>query len=179
MLTEGKDSQIEGLIAKDEDRGMAAARASRGRKPEPVAVAALDETLLEDDPQTMPESDSNGEQPSADDEQPGADGDQPAEKPKKKTRRGSRGGRGRKKKAPVVADDGTTADGGATAPVEVEAVAEIQEPSANGDAPAEEKPKKKTRRGSRGGRRRKKKPAGDTAAADTPAEPIATLEDAG
>ena len=186
VLTEGKASQIEGLTAKDEDEGKADAKARRGRKPEPVAVAALDETLLEDDPQAVPESGAEGGQPGAVGDEPGADGDQSAEKPKKKTRRGSRGGRGRKKKAPVVADDGTAADGGATAPVEVEAVAEIQEPSANGDAPAEEKPKKKTRRGSRGGRRRRKKPAGDAEAADTPvepadtpAEPIATLEDAG
>ena len=77
------------------------------------------------------------------------DGDKPAdEKPKKKTRRGTRGGRGRKKKT-------------ATAEPSADAAAEVApEPSAEteDDKPAEEKPKKKTRRGSRGGRGRKRKP---------------------
>jgi ribonuclease G len=69
------------------------------------------------------------------------------EKPRKKTRRGSRGGRGRKKK-PVE-----------QAPAEVGAVVEEAEaPEAEEkDKPADVK-KRKTRRGSRGGRGRKKKP---------------------
>ena len=91
---------------------------------------------------------------------------------KKKTRRGSRGGRGRKKKPATEAaaapeDDGVVPApkihvpepslGEETAePVETEAV------SVNGDAQAEDgeapKPRKKTRRGSRGGRNRRKKP---------------------
>jgi ribonuclease G len=153
VLSEGKATEIDGLPVKP---------AAKTHKAAPAAVVALEETLLDD-----------GEEA----EEPSADGDQPAEKPKKKTRRGSRGGRGRKKKAPVAAD-GAAPDGAEPAPVEaapVEAVAaEAKEASPNGDAPAEEKPKKKTRRGSRGGRRRKKKPAGDA-----PAEPIATAEDAG
>jgi len=152
VLAEGKASQIEGLPAKDEPV------ARRARTAAPVAVVALDETLLDGD-DAAPEA--------------SADGDQPAEKPKRKTRRGSRGGRGRKKKAAVAAD-GASPDGAEPAPAETEAVAEIEESSANDDAPDEEKPKKKTRRGSRGGRRRRKKPAGDA-----PAEPIATAEDAG
>jgi ribonuclease G len=79
------------------------------------------------------------------------DGDGPvqAEKPKKKTRRGSRGGRGRKKKA-------ATAESSTEPPAEETHEAEAQ--SDDADKPAEEKPKKKTRRGSRGGRGRKRKP---------------------
>ena len=64
-------------------------------------------------------------------------------RPKKKTRRGTRGGRGRKKKVDAAAEE--------PAVPEEPAVAEAEEP------PAEEKPKKKTRRGTRGGRGRKKK----------------------
>jgi len=158
VLAQGKEGEIEGLAPKAEP---AAAEEppkprSRARKAAPVTVVALDEALLE----------SIEEAP-----EPSADGDQPAEKPKKKTRRGSRGGRGRKKKPAVAAD--APAESGAVEAVEAPA-AEIEEPSPNGDAPAEEKPKKKTRRGSRGGRRRKKKPA-----AETPAESVATAEDAG
>ena len=77
------------------------------------------------------------------------DGGAPVERPKKKTRRGTRGGRGRKKKT-ATAETSTDA-----------AVMESPETKAqpeDGDKPAEEKPKKKTRRGSRGGRGRKRKP---------------------
>jgi ribonuclease G len=79
-----------------------------------------------------------------------ANGDSPSEanpKPKKRTRRGTRGGRGRKKK---------TTEAVAEAPAE-EAPAEpaAESSSENGEEP---KPKKKTRRGTRGGRGRKRKP---------------------
>jgi ribonuclease G len=77
------------------------------------------------------------------------------ERPRKKTRRGSRGGRGRKKKTTTSA-----AAGQETAVAEPEGRAEpetVSEPE-QGEAPAEEKPKKKTRRGTRGGRGRKRKP---------------------
>jgi ribonuclease G len=88
------------------------------------------------------------------------------EAPKKKTRRGSRGGRSRKK---------ATTNG--AAPVEAkihvpdpELGSETEEPepsSSNGDAAEAEAPtpKKKTRRGTRGGRNRRKKPAAAAAAA--------------
>ncbi|MGH3010352.1 MAG: Rne/Rng family ribonuclease [Gaiellaceae bacterium] len=159
ILAEGKEAEIEGLAPKAEPAAKEPAKPrSRARKAAPAAVVALDEALLE----TVEEA-----------SEPSTDGDQPAEKPKKKTRRGSRGGRGRKKKPAVSADAPAKSD--AVEVVEpVEAVAEVEEPSSNGDAPPEEKPKKKTRRGSRGGRRRKKKPAAETAA-----EPVATVEDAG
>jgi ribonuclease G len=165
ILAEGKASEIEGVKPKAEPAGP---RRSRKAAPE---VEPLDEVLLE-----APAEDGAGP---AEAPEPGAGGEEPAEKPKKKTRRGSRGGRGRKKKAPVAAGDGEAAVDGAPSaePEEVEAVAEAAEASANGDAPAEEKPKKKTRRGTRGGRRRKKKPAAE--GAEAPAETIATAEDAG
>ncbi len=86
--------------------------------------------------------------------------------PKKKTRRGSRGGRGRTRK-PVVAGVNGAAE------VEAEAEIEVDEPVVGGEIEIEVEPngevdpaapaKKKTRRGSRGGRGRKR-PAGATAA---------------
>jgi ribonuclease G len=126
-----------------------------------------------------------------------------APKPKKKTRRGSRGGR-KRKKTPATAESTETEAGdtpeeapepsrgvtihvpgdelgrdGKAKPVE-EALAEpeaTEEPTAKGteDAP---KPKKKTRRGSRGGKNRKKKAAtatqnGDEAVAGTEPAPEA------
>jgi ribonuclease G len=102
-------------------------------------------------------------------------------KPRKRTRRGSRGGRGRKKKPPVAAEtedagptDGAepteTADAGEGGSAEdVDAVA-AEELSENGA----EKPKKKTRRGSRGGRNRRKKPPAADAAAE-PIEPVPSV----
>jgi predicted RNA-binding protein with TRAM domain len=105
------------------------------------------------------------------------------EAPKKKTRRGSRGGRGRKK--PATATNGVAA---VEAKIHVpdpalgsdeSDVAEAEPGSPNGDAadPGDgdgdvPKPKKKTRRGTRGGRNRKKKPAtAAVAAAEPEAEP--------
>jgi ribonuclease G len=78
-----------------------------------------------------------------------------ATKPKKKTRRGSRGGRGRKKK-PAAAQKASTETAAATetAPAPAEKKTEAE----SGEAAADEKPKKKTRRGTRGGRGRKRKP---------------------
>jgi predicted RNA-binding protein with TRAM domain len=74
-------------------------------------------------------------------------------KPKRKTRRGSRGGRGRRKKT------GAAAKAVTDTPAEPES-----EPPVTPEAVVEEKPKKKTRRGTRGGRKRRKpapKPAAD------------------
>ena len=85
---------------------------------------------------------------SEDGEGPKANG----EKPKKRTRRGSRGGRGRKKKTT------TTAGAQGTAVADPETAPESESVPEAGEAPAAEKPKKKTRRGSRGGRGRKRKP---------------------
>jgi ribonuclease G len=66
------------------------------------------------------------------------------EKPKKKTRRGSRGGRARKKKAVEEASTESAAE-------------EVPEPEPEKDEAAGEVKKKKTRRGTRGGRGRKRK----------------------
>jgi ribonuclease G len=87
----------------------------------------------------------------AEDEVTSANGDSPEEeKPKKRTRRGTRGGRGRKKK-PAAATEAAV-EASAEAPAEAPAA---EDASADGEEP---KPKKKTRRGTRGGRGRKRKP---------------------
>jgi ribonuclease G len=91
--------------------------------------------------------------------------------PRKRTRRGTRGGRKRKKK-PVVAETadaevvaGVPSGDGAGPRIHLppEDLGSEQEPEKAPEAvdatAAEERPKKKTRRGSRGGRKRKKKPA--------------------
>ena len=102
--------------------------------------------------------------------------DEEAPKPKKKTRRGSRGGRNRKKKPAVAAaaengqaDESAAAENGQPVKAPAPAAATIHVPSpelgqstdgeaaADGDAPPK---KKRTRRGSRGGRNRRKKSAG-------------------
>ncbi|MEO8290576.1 MAG: Rne/Rng family ribonuclease [Gaiellaceae bacterium] len=85
-------------------------------------------------------------------------GDSPADeapKPRKKTRRGTRGGRGRKKKVVAAPAEGTPAEEPDEAPAAEEAAPEVVAGAPEGEEP---KPKKKTRRGSRGGRGRKKKP---------------------
>ena len=111
--------------------------------------------------------------------------------PKKKpTRRGSRGGRNRKKKTAAVPARGGEAAPEADARVELEPPAEVDEaptapvihlpgrdlgaePSENGDQAAVPK-KRPTRRGSRGGRNRKKKPvAATTAVAPETVTPVA------
>jgi ribonuclease G len=76
------------------------------------------------------------------------------DRPKKKTRRGTRGGRGRKKKADEVSSDAAGVDESPTPEPETgEAAGEVTE---TGKAAGEVK-KKRTRRGSRGGRGRKRK----------------------
>jgi len=98
------------------------------------------------------------------------------ETPKKRTRRGSRGGRGRKKAA---TNGATPAEAKIHVPdPELGSESSEAEPSSsNGDAAEPEdteaaKPKKKTRRGTRGGRNRRKKPAtAAVAAAEAETEP--------
>jgi ribonuclease G len=165
--------------------------ARKGATPakEPVAEAAeMEEPVETEEAETEAEVEET------------ADADE-VPKPKKKTRRGSRGGRNRKKK-PVTAE--AAEDGGAPEeapeparavtihvpgedlgrPSETEPVDETPaqpEPEAadeptTADVEEAPKPKKKTRRGSRGGRNRKKKPAaaetnGTEAAAANSEEP--------
>jgi ribonuclease G len=206
ILSEGKETQIEGLAPKVEK---AKARPRRGAKA-PVAPIVLEDEFVDDgepeEPVKKPRPrPSRAKAPVAPvapgdavEEKPAVDGDEPTEpKPKKKTRRGTRGGKGRKRKTAATATATATAnaDGAAAA----EPVAETngrpaeQEPEPAGestDAKTEpsataaegdgaEKPKKKTRRGTRGGRKRKKKPAAAATPEDSSTEPIATAEEAG
>jgi ribonuclease G len=115
-------------------------------------------------------------------EAPSEDGAAPAATPKKRTRRGSRGGKNRKKKTatstaaldlngaePTPEQAPEPTEEPEQAPVETPAGPVIHVPdrelgAENGDgaAPA----KKRTRRGSRGGKNRRKKPSGATATAE-------------
>jgi ribonuclease G len=163
---------------------------------EAEAAVAVEEEALE--AEAVEELEAQAAEPEAVEAEV-ADGDE-APKPKKKTRRGSRGGRNRKKK-PVATEASEEQDEETRSvtihvpgedlgkPEEAEPPAEqpaaAEEPEAV-EAPAEgdeaPKPKKKTRRGSRGRRNRKKKPAGATAAqnGDAPeaAEPEAAEPEA-
>jgi ribonuclease G len=145
-------------------------------------TAELDDPELdeEDEEAEEPEADElEADEPETDEPETEAvataDGE-PAAAPKKKTRRGSRGGRGRKKKtaaSPAVAGNGT----GEPEDVAPPAAARIHvpdpdlgEPDDSPDEPAGDgteppRPKKKTRRGTRGGRGRKKKTAAAVATA--------------
>jgi ribonuclease E len=147
-------------------------RASRAKKPEPPpdqTVAAEPEAIAD------VEEERSGDEPA----------EEAAQAPRKRTRRGSRGGRGRKRK-PVSAsangagpDEGDDAGegpvihlpppdlGAESSETEPEAAAAEPAPEENGGEPP--KPRKRTRRGSRGGRGRRKKPASATAG-DAPAE---------
>jgi ribonuclease G len=176
VLSEGKASEIDGLGPKPDERSKA--RAKRGGRA-PAAVA-LEDAVLDDEPAEVA---------------PSEDGPQPAEeKPKKRTRRGTRGGRGRKKKtatASAASTDGAEAAASSQPEAEPEpepeqaVAAAAAEPGGDGDAPAAEKPKKKTRRGTRGGRRRRKKPAAESESAangedgQSADDPIAAAEEAG
>jgi ribonuclease G len=197
ILSEGKASEIEGLSPKVEEKPKA--RSKRGAKA-PLGPIVLEDEFADDsvaeEPVEKPKARPSRAKASAapavaeDDavETPVADGDAPTEpKPKKKTRRGTRGGRGRKRKTTAAAAptaDGATAEANgrpAEQPPEpaegpAQPAAEPSTAAAEGDGAAE-KPKKKTRRGTRGGRKRKKKPAATPDGAST--EPIATAEEAG
>jgi ribonuclease G len=149
----------------------------------PAKTAELDDPELEDeDEEDEPEADDlEADEPAADEpeaESVSTDGTVVPVAPKKKTRRGSRGGRGRKKKtaaAPAVAGNGT----GEPEDVAPPAAARIHvpdpdlgEPDESPDEPAADgteppRPKKKTRRGTRGGRGRKKKTAAAVVATGT------------
>ena len=134
------------------------------------------------------------EEPVAEDEDAEPTAEDAAEKPqpKKRTRRGSRGGRGRKKPTPAKAievsaqqdGDGTSAEPRIHVPdptlgqegdvLEPEPVSANGEPqSDDGEAP---KPRKKTRRGSRGGRNRRKKPVAASANGGQEATPTGGQE---
>jgi len=139
------------------------------RKKKGDEVVKVEEQVAEAEAET--ETETEVEEPPTD--EPPAD---EPEKPKKKTRRGSRGGRNRRKKpaAAAAAENGEPQPKAKPKPEAAPAVATIHAPSpdlgqdgeatADGDQPPK---KKRTRRGSRGGRNRRKKPA----AAATEAKP--------
>jgi ribonuclease G len=124
-------------------------RASRAKKPAPQEASP---EATGEEPEASAEVTEAAAPPEA-----VAEVSETAAPPKKKTRRGSRGGRGRKKKPAV-----TTAE---TAPEEEPVVEEplaeeepvVEEPLAEEASVEQAPPKKKSRRGSRGGRGRKKK----------------------
>ena len=132
-----------GVVAEEDDAGAVAAkpRARRGtstgrarKKPAVEEAPPLEVAWAESAPPD--ESPAASEEDSARSEE---------DIPKKRTRRGTRGGRGRKK--PAVAEAVT------------EEAPPLEPPVAVGEGEAaEEKPKKRTRRGSRGGRGRKRVP---------------------
>jgi ribonuclease G len=172
--------------------------AAPAKAPGAGTEAEVEEPVVAE-PETEAEvSEADDEQ--ADDQAEGqADG---ALKPKKKTRRGSRGGRNRKKKpttpegaeaeaeaggAPEpprgvtihVPGDDIGRDGAAETPVEAPVEPEpdaTEEPTTAEAGEAAPKPKKKTRRGSRGGRNRKKKPAAATNGAEAAPDPAPGAE---
>ncbi|HEU5476567.1 MAG TPA: Rne/Rng family ribonuclease, partial [Gaiellaceae bacterium] len=149
--------------------------ARKGTKP---AAQEPEEPTEVEEPVAVEEPEAEGEETPTAEEAP---------KPKKKTRRGSRGGRKRKKTPTAAAAEAELEAGGASeeSPEPPRAVTihvpgedlgregtvePVEEPAAEAEVAAEPpaaadgseeapKPKKKTRRGSRGGRNRKKKPA--------------------
>ncbi len=152
IVSEGKESEIEGLSPKVEAKPKA--RPKRGAKAPVAPIVLEDEFVDEGDleepapapapvqkPRARP---SRAKAPAAPrvadaeaeadaEETPAADGDAPAEpKPKKKTRRGTRGGRGRKRK--------TTATAAANADGSTEPVAEANGRPAEKPEPAEQPP---------------------------------------
>ncbi len=128
-------------------------RASRARKPEAPSVEP--DVEAESEPEAV-----------ADEPEEHAEDDVAAETaPKRKTRRGSRGGRNRRKK-PAAGTDGAESVEGSD-----EADAAREPESSTDPAPTDQSaPKKKTRRGSRGGRGRKK-PTMVTAETETNGQP--------
>jgi ribonuclease G len=148
----------DGESAPPKKRTRRGSRGGRGRTRKPAAAAAEGGLAPE---ASVPEA------PAEEAETQPADEGEPAAQPKKKTRRGSRGGRGRKKPTAAVAAE-TNGAGEADAVAPKRPTIHVPEPEAEGSSEngaeptGDTPPRKKTRRGSRGGRRRRK-PAGTTA----------------
>jgi ribonuclease E len=102
----------------------------------------------------VPEVETVAEQPAAE------------QTPRKKTRRGSRGGRGRKKPAATNGQGDAAVAAPPKPTIHVPTIEVESGATTNGDEPAP--PRKKTRRGSRGGRRRRKSATATTV--EAPAE---------
>ena len=138
-------------------------KAEEASKSEPGAAA--DEPVADE-----PVADEVAEEPVAEES---SATEEEAPKPKKKTRRGSRGGRNRRKKpagaavAAAAAENGQAEEAPTPATIHVPSP-ELGQTTDGADADGDQPPKKKrTRRGSRGGRNRRKKPAAASAEAGT------------
>jgi ribonuclease G len=160
-VAEEADEQAEDVTATEpapKKKTRRGSRGGRGRKKPAVATAAESNGQPETPPAQLPAPTIHV--PSADvtEERGSADGGEPAA-PKQKTRRGSRGGRGRRKKPAAPVD-------GAPAGVEIAEPTDAPQPATEPAATG----KKQTRRGSRGGRRRRKPAAAPGEAVSTPAD---------
>ncbi len=193
LVEDEHDEEIAAAVAEDTDEGEALAaepataappkkrtrrgsRGGRGRK-KPAGVSA-NGAAVESPPAATSEP-----EPEPEPEPDGLDAGElvtaPATPVRKKTRRGSRGGRGRKK--PAAATNGHGDAPAVVLPAVTGPAPTIHVPdatlgenesdsSSNGDPPAA--PRKKTRRGSRGGRNRRRKPAGTTVDAPVQSEEV-------
>ncbi len=170
--------------------GTAYATLARGASAEEPITAESEAEKPTRRPAAKRATPASGEPEAAEAEEatPKAADDAGEEKPKKKTRRGTRGGRGRKKKTAAAAaatgnGAGAPEDVASMAPAKIhvpdpdlgEPVVEAEEAPAT-DAEAQEngaeapKPTKKTRRGTRGGRGRKRKTAAVQPSAESTAD---------
>jgi ribonuclease G len=134
------------------------------RDSEPVEMVQGDPEVPPTDAEML-SADAEAEEPEAETPATGEE----APKPKKKTRRGSRGGRNRRKKpaAAAAAENGQTDEAPTPATIHVPSP-ELGQTTDGANADGEQPPKKKrTRRGSRGGRNRRKKPAAASTEAKT------------
>ncbi|HEY0415540.1 MAG TPA: Rne/Rng family ribonuclease [Gaiellaceae bacterium] len=181
------EASDEPLTAEAEaERPTRARRPSARKAEEPEAV--LDDDDDEDEADVEADAEAEADEPDEDDAggETAADG---STAPKKRTRRGSRGGRNRKKKP--VAPPGEESAEAPEAAVAVAEPEEVPEPDSEeepapaapvihlpdrelGDDEAETPAaaKKRTRRGSRGGRNRRKTPAGEAGTATVEAEVV-------
>jgi ribonuclease G len=149
-------------------------------EPETVEPEVEVEAVAEDDAEEPEESEPGAAEETTEGEP----------KPKKRTRRGSRGGRRRKKKPAEATTEGAAASEESQKngqPAETPVLIHLpsaelgEEPDANAVAGettggADAKPKKRTRRGSRGGRRRRKPAAQSNGDKTAPAEAAETAE---
>jgi ribonuclease G len=155
-------------------------RGGRGRKKKPAegAEAVAEETA------TAPEGADGAERAAEPDAQslpkePGSSSEAAGEpEPQRKTRRGSRGGRGRKRPVPVEASANGAEPAVAAEPVSEEAAVEVEAAGkafleAAEDGAAETAPRRRTRRGTRGGRGRKLATAAARSGEDGTGEPEA------
>ena len=134
-----KPATAEGAAAAETAPEAAGAADSSGEPTEParaVTIHVPDEGFGREGEAELPPQQQPGPEaePEAADEPTTAEGEE-APKPKKKTRRGSRGGRNRKKK-PAAATNGAeaaAAEEAEPAPAEAEETPQAEEPSTNGD----------------------------------------------